>query len=60
MNSAVDNELQALLAYFGETSSPDVPEGHKPEDFFGLIASFSASLRVRTQLQFHLQDNNVA
>lgn len=54
MNAAVDKELQSLLSYFGETPTTDAPEGHKPEDFFGLIASFSASLRVRIHAGFPL------
>lgn len=47
MGMAIDNELKGLLAYYGE--NPDSPEAPKPEDFFGLIASFSSSLQVRIE-----------
>ncbi|THG98335.1 hypothetical protein EW026_g3828 [Hermanssonia centrifuga] len=43
MANALDSELQSLLAYFGEI--PDSPEAPKPEDFFGLILTFSSSLQ---------------
>jgi diaphanous 1 len=45
MSSALENELRSLLFYYGE--NPDSPDAPKPEDFFGLIASFSSSLQVR-------------
>lgn len=45
MSSALENELRSLLLYYGE--NPDSPDAPKPEDFFGLIASFSSSLQVR-------------
>lgn len=45
MSSALENELRSLLSYYGE--NPDSPDAPKPEDFFGLIASFSSSLQVR-------------
>jgi len=45
MCNSVEGELQSLLAYFGE--QPDSPDTPKPEDFFGLIVSFSSSLQVR-------------
>jgi len=35
----LDNELQQMLIYYGED-----PKSTKPEDFFGLIVSFSSSL----------------
>jgi diaphanous 1 len=44
MEAALRKELNSLLAYYGE--NPDSPEAPKPEDFFGLIASFSSSLQV--------------
>jgi len=37
----LDNELQQMLIYYGED-----PNSTKPEDFFGLIVSFSSSLIV--------------
>lgn len=40
----VENDLRSLYAYFGE--SFDTPESPKPEDFFGMICSFSLSLQV--------------
>lgn len=44
MSKAVEDELQALLLYFGEKAdSADAP---KPEDLFSLILSFSSSLQV--------------
>lgn len=45
MGSAMDEDLRGLLTYYGET--PDSPEAPKPEDFFGMILSFSSSLQVR-------------
>jgi diaphanous 1 len=44
MGSSVEGELRSLLAYYGE--SPESPEAPKPEDFFGLVLSFSSSLQV--------------
>jgi len=44
MSNAVESELSSLLTYYGE--DPDSPETPKPEDFFGLIVSFSSSLQV--------------
>lgn len=43
--TSVDLELKSLLAYYGE--APDGNEGLKPEDFFGLVMSFSSALQVR-------------
>ena len=45
MATALDNELRSLLAFFGE--NPEAQDAPKPEDFFGLILSFSSSLQVR-------------
>lgn len=44
MGLSVESELKSLLAYYGETASG--PDAIKPEDFFGLILSFSSSLQV--------------
>lgn len=41
--ASVDMELKSLLAYYGEV--PDGNEGLKPEDFFGLVMSFSSALQ---------------
>lgn len=49
MAASLDGELKALLAYYGE--APDSPDTPKPEDFFGLISSFSSSLRVSNELE---------
>ena len=56
MGSALEAELRSLLAYFGE--NPDSPDTPKPEDFFGLIASFSSSLQAGAQLRVYRQFNN--
>jgi hypothetical protein len=48
MGSALEGELRSLLAYYGE--NPDSPDAPKPEDFFGLIASFSSSLQAGVYL----------
>lgn len=45
MGHALEGDLKALLAYYGE--DPTSPEAPKPEDFFGLVLSFSSSLQVR-------------
>jgi len=44
---ALDEELKALLSYYGEV--PDGSESLKPEDFFGLIMSFSSALQVSSK-----------
>jgi hypothetical protein len=44
LGSALEADLKNLLEYYGET--PDSPDSPKPEDFFALILSFSASLQV--------------
>jgi hypothetical protein len=51
MGMTIDEELKALLVYYGE--NPNSPEAPKPEDFFGLIASFSSSLQVRLNVESH-------
>ncbi|KIK96072.1 hypothetical protein PAXRUDRAFT_32637 [Paxillus rubicundulus Ve08.2h10] len=43
MTASVESDLRSLFTYYGE--SFDSPEGPKPEDFFGLICSFSSSLQ---------------
>ena len=50
MATSLDNELRSMLAFFGEI--PDSPEAPKPEDFFGLILSFSSSLQ-KAALEVH-------
>ncbi|KAI0776213.1 FH2-domain-containing protein [Trametes elegans] len=50
MSTSLENELRSLLAFYGET--PDSPEAPKPEDFFGLILSFSSSLQ-KAALEVH-------
>ena len=47
LSTTVENDLRSLYAYFGE--SFDSPESPKPEDFFGMICSFSISLQVSCQ-----------
>jgi len=43
MNSTVESDLRSLLSYYGESvASADAP---KPEDFFGLVMSFSSALQ---------------
>lgn len=44
MAASLSKELDAMLSYYGE--KPDTPESPKPEDFLGLILSFSSSLQV--------------
>jgi hypothetical protein len=48
MTSSVEAEINTLLTYFGENA--ESPEAPKPEDFFGLILSFSSSLQARSNL----------
>jgi diaphanous 1 len=43
MTITLENDLKALLSYFGE--NPDSPEAPKSEDFFAMICSFSSSLQ---------------
>lgn len=44
MGTSIEGELRSLLIFYGE--NPDSSEAPKPEDFFGLILSFSSSLQV--------------
>lgn len=50
MSASLEGELRSLLAFFGE--NPDSPEAPKPEDFFGMILSFSSSLQ-KAALEVH-------
>lgn len=50
MATLLESDLRSLLAFYGET--PDSPEAPKPEDFFGLILSFSSSLQ-KAALEVH-------
>lgn len=45
MASALESEIRSLFMYYGEAT--DSTEGPKPEDFFGMVLSFSSSLQVR-------------
>jgi len=51
MCSTLEGELNSLLAYYGE--NPDSPDAPKPEDFFGLVASFSSSLQACVYLHIY-------
>jgi hypothetical protein len=44
MKTTVEKDLKSLLSYYGE--NPESSDAPKPEDFFGLVASFSSSLQV--------------
>jgi hypothetical protein len=46
----METELQDLLAYYGQAADS---ESSKPEDFFGLVMSFSIALRVRLRFKPH-------
>lgn len=48
MAGSLEAQLDSLLSFFGEI--PDSPESPKPEDFFGLVLTFSTSLQVRGML----------
>lgn len=50
MGTSLDTELRSLLTFYGE--DPSSPEAPKPEDFFGLILSFSSSLQ-KAALEVH-------
>ena len=50
MGTSLDNELRSLLTFYGE--DPSSPEAPKPEDFFGLVLSFSSSLQ-KAALEVH-------
>ncbi|CCM00171.1 uncharacterized protein FIBRA_02199 [Fibroporia radiculosa] len=50
MANALENELRSLLAFYGENT--DAQDAPKPEDFFGLILSFSSSLQ-KAGLEVH-------
>ena len=44
MSTSLESELNSMLVFFGE--KPESPEAPKPEDFFGMILSFSSVLQV--------------
>lgn len=44
MSNSVEVSMRDLLSYFGEATGAD---GMKPEDFFGLILTFSSDLQVQ-------------
>lgn len=48
MATTLETELKALLTFYGE--NPESPDAPKPEDFFGLVLSFSSQLQVRSLL----------
>ncbi|OJA17689.1 hypothetical protein AZE42_11865 [Rhizopogon vesiculosus] len=50
MASVVETDLRALFSYYGENL--DSPEGPKPDDFFGMVCSFSSSLQ-KAALETH-------
>lgn len=50
MAALIEIDLRALFSYYGEDL--DSPEGPKPDDFFGMICSFSSSLQ-KTALEIH-------
>jgi hypothetical protein len=56
MGTALEGELRSLLAYYGE--NPDSPDAPKPEDFFGLVASFSSSLQACLYSHFYGKFDN--
>ncbi|KAF8138924.1 hypothetical protein EV363DRAFT_1315171 [Boletus edulis] len=43
LTASVENDLRSVYSYYGE--SFDSPDSLKPEDFFGMICSFSSSLQ---------------
>ncbi|KAG1853530.1 hypothetical protein C8R48DRAFT_777040 [Suillus tomentosus] len=56
MAALVETDLRALFSYYGEDL--DSPEGPKPDDFFGMICSFSSSLQKAT-LEIHDRQKKV-
>ena len=56
MAQLLDGQLKALMAYYGE--QPDAADAKKPEDFFGMISSFSTSLQVSVHLSRILRCGN--
>jgi len=50
MAASLGRELHSLLQFYGE--NPDTPEAPKPEDFFGLVLTFSLSLQ-KAALEVH-------
>lgn len=47
MGRSLEAELKSMLQFYGEKTDP--PDARKPEDFFGLILSFSIALQVRIE-----------
>lgn len=45
----METELRDLLAYYGQAADSE----SKPEDFFGLVMSFSIALQARLPLKTH-------
>ena len=45
MGTKVDDELRTLLRYYGEQPEAGA-DSMKPEDFFGMVMSFSSALQV--------------
>ncbi|KAG6373818.1 hypothetical protein JVT61DRAFT_5963 [Boletus reticuloceps] len=43
LTASVENDLRSVFSYYGE--SFDSPDSLKPEEFFGMICSFSSSLQ---------------
>lgn len=54
MATALEAELRSLFTYYGE--AVDTSEALKPEDLFGMVLSFSASLQVRSFLSYRITD----
>lgn len=52
----VETDLRALFSYYGEDLNS--PEGPKPDDFFGMICSFSSSLQ-KAALEIHDRQKKV-
>ncbi|EMD40584.1 hypothetical protein CERSUDRAFT_102967 [Gelatoporia subvermispora B] len=50
MAASLDRELRYMLQFYGE--NPDIPEAPKPEDFFGLVQTFSLALQ-KAALEVH-------
>lgn len=49
MGEALDADLRTLLMYYGEVA--EGPDARRPEDFFGLVLSFSSALQVSVSAQ---------
>ena len=51
MSKAADDEVKKTLQYFGESTGGS--ETVRPEDFFGLVMSFSTDLQVSLNSNFY-------